>query len=247
MDSPFLQADGLLRYIGLFLSGVCHQLPEHSIHLAGVQTPLCARCTGTYLGALLGLLSLWLKGRVRAARLPPPSVLVAQGLFSAFWAIDGLNSYLDFLPGISGLYPPSAWLRLTTGMLHGLSLSLFIVPMFNFTFWQTPNRRQVVDNCRELGIILVQLAAVELLLQTRAGALLYPLLIVQCVSVLLVLTIVNSMIVVILLHRENHAQRWKDGLLPFGLGLLLSLAEVGGIAALRHLLSAGLAIPSIGV
>lgn len=32
---------------------VCHQLPERSFHLWGAQLPVCARCTGLYLGAAL--------------------------------------------------------------------------------------------------------------------------------------------------------------------------------------------------
>jgi uncharacterized membrane protein len=36
-------------------SVVCHQLPERSFHLAGAQLPVCARCTGLYVGAALGL------------------------------------------------------------------------------------------------------------------------------------------------------------------------------------------------
>jgi uncharacterized membrane protein len=30
---------------------ICHQLPERSFHLAGVQLPVCARCLGIYAGA----------------------------------------------------------------------------------------------------------------------------------------------------------------------------------------------------
>lgn len=32
---------------------VCHQLPERSFHLWAAQLPVCARCTGLYLGAAL--------------------------------------------------------------------------------------------------------------------------------------------------------------------------------------------------
>ena len=35
---------------------VCHQLPERSYHLWAAQMPVCARCTGIYLGAMLGAL-----------------------------------------------------------------------------------------------------------------------------------------------------------------------------------------------
>lgn len=33
---------------------VCHQIPERSFHLAGVQLPVCARCSGIYAGAAIG-------------------------------------------------------------------------------------------------------------------------------------------------------------------------------------------------
>ena len=36
---------------------VCHQLPERSFHLWSQQLPVCARCTGLYLGAALAALA----------------------------------------------------------------------------------------------------------------------------------------------------------------------------------------------
>src|SRR5215216_4498053 len=37
---------------------VCHQIHTHSFAIVGHQLPLCARCTGMYLGALVTLLLL---------------------------------------------------------------------------------------------------------------------------------------------------------------------------------------------
>ena len=34
---------------------VCHQRPERSFHLAGMQLPVCARCFGLYLSGAIGL------------------------------------------------------------------------------------------------------------------------------------------------------------------------------------------------
>jgi uncharacterized membrane protein len=38
---------------------ICHQRPERSFHLFGVQLPVCARCTGIYAGAALMALVAW--------------------------------------------------------------------------------------------------------------------------------------------------------------------------------------------
>jgi len=236
MQSPFLQASGLLQYIGLFLSGVCHQFPDHSFFLAGVHTPLCARCTGTYLGASFGLCYAWLRGRSRASQLPPARVLAMLGAFIAFWAIDGLNSYVHFLTGNALLYTPNNLLRLTAGMLNGLSLSALIFPLFNSALWQAPAKARAVNGLGELGGMLLPIIALEVLLQANVGVLLYPLLLADVLSVLLMLTIVNSMIVMILLRWENRAEHWRQVFLPLSLGLVLSVVEVGGIALLRYML-----------
>ena len=37
-------------------SRICHQRPDRSFHTAGVQWPVCARCSGLYLGASIGAL-----------------------------------------------------------------------------------------------------------------------------------------------------------------------------------------------
>jgi uncharacterized membrane protein len=44
---------------------VCHQIPERSFHLSGIQLPVCARCTGLYVGGAVGL-ALWLSRSHRA-------------------------------------------------------------------------------------------------------------------------------------------------------------------------------------
>jgi uncharacterized membrane protein len=40
----------------LYLAGalICHQLPDRSFHLQGIQLPVCARCLGLYGGAAMG-------------------------------------------------------------------------------------------------------------------------------------------------------------------------------------------------
>jgi uncharacterized membrane protein len=243
VESPFLEAQGLLRYIGLFLSGVCHQFPEHSLSIRGVQLPLCARCTGTYLGALAGLVSFWWAGRTRASLLPPIRVLVVLLLFCAFWATDGLNSYLNYVTGRLFLYTPSQVLRLAAGLLNGLSLSVLVFPMFNFALWKEPARQHVIRDWGELAGILVQIVVLGGLVQASIQWLLYPLVLLELLGVLVMLTLVNTVIVLILLRRENVAEHWGQMLPTLSLALFLSVAEVGGMTLLRYLLAPALSPP----
>jgi uncharacterized membrane protein len=42
---------------------ICHQRAERSFHMAGVQLPVCARCTGLYVSGALGALVAWFAAR----------------------------------------------------------------------------------------------------------------------------------------------------------------------------------------
>jgi uncharacterized membrane protein len=62
---------------------ICHQRPERSFHLAGGQLPVCARCTGLYVGGACGVVA-WLAWwrRRDGALLAPTSALRALTLAS---------------------------------------------------------------------------------------------------------------------------------------------------------------------
>lgn len=57
---------------------VCHQKPERSFFIDGHQLPVCARCSGLYLSALIGVAA-WLAFKivrgVRPVLLPPRAAL----------------------------------------------------------------------------------------------------------------------------------------------------------------------------
>jgi len=46
----------------LAASRVCHQRPERSFRFGGAPLPVCARCTGTYVGAAFALMGLFAVG-----------------------------------------------------------------------------------------------------------------------------------------------------------------------------------------
>ncbi len=230
----------LLHWLGY---GVCHQIPDRTIHLAGQALPLCARCSGIYLGAVLGFVTILLLGRTRHSALPPTPVLAVLLGFVALMGVDGLNSYLTFFPGLPHLYEPQNVLRLTTGMLHGLALSFIVYPVFSYTFWKETDRQPVLRNLRELGSLVLCVALLILLVESDLDFLLYPLAIVESLGLLAMFSLLNGAIFLLTTGHEGRASRPRDALLPLLAGLLMSLTEIAILDAVRLWLTALLGLP----
>ncbi len=227
----------LLEKADLVGYAICHQIPERSFVLGGRPLPLCARCTGTFLGALVGLVAVVLRRRVRASRMPPVPALGLLVGFFALWAFDGLNSYLTLFPGAPYLYEPRNWLRLTTGMLNGLVLITITHPIWTYTLWRDVTDERVVRNVRELVTILPVVAVLILVVQAQFDWLLYPLAIVSTLGVVILLVLINSMIAAVVLRREGYARSWLQAAVPLSLGAALALLELGGMILLRSTLT----------
>jgi len=222
---------------------VCHRIPERSFFIAGQQLPLCARCSGTFLGVLLTFVSLAAAGRARASRLPPPRILMVLAGFVLAWAIDGLNSYLTLFPNLPHLYEPQNWLRLSTGMFNGLALGIFAFAILQFSLWRTPLSQPVIRGFRELGgLIALGLLLIALVL-TENVLLLYPLALGSTLGVLTMLTSLNTVVVLVVSRKENAIHRWREAAWPLFTALALSLAMVMGIGAARTALSSALHVP----
>lgn len=223
--------------------GICHRIPERSFFLNGRQLPLCARCTGTFLGALVGLVALLLLGRRRASRLPSVSALLLLVFFIGFWAFDGLNSYMTFFPGAPNLYEPQNWLRLTTGMLNGLALIIIVFPIFSYTLWRDTTRDRVIKNVWELLAILPVMGILIWIIQAEISHLLYPLAILSSLGVLMMLTLINSMIATVVLGREGQARTWSQALVPLTIGAALAILQLTAMVLLRAYLTTELGLP----
>ncbi|TKJ28916.1 MAG: hypothetical protein CEE40_10350 [Chloroflexi bacterium B3_Chlor] len=225
-------------------NAVCGRIPDHSLHLADRQLPLCARCTGTFTGALLGFTGLLLLGKGKAAQMPPARVLGLLIGFIILMAIDGLNSYLSLLTNTLQLYQPHNFLRLLTGTLHGVALSIIVFPIFNFTLWKEPDKRPALAGFRDLGLVLLLLALpVVLIVQAEIDLLLYPVAIISALGVLTMLTVVNSLMIIIAIRREAQAVAWWDAALPIALGFAATLIEIAVIVLLRWQFSLTFGIP----
>jgi len=227
---------GLLGKADAVGYAVCHRIDARSFHLGERQIPLCARCSGMYLGAVLGIgFQAWL--RPRRAGSPPWRVLIALGVLAAAFAGDGLNSYLHLIPGTPRLYEPQNWLRLFTGSGMGLAMVGMLYPAFNQTFWAQPDPRPALEGLPSLGLLIGFISLVNLLLLTENPLILYPLALISAAGVLLVLTMVYSLVWVMLARAENRLERLSQAWLPLLGGFGLALLQIAALDWLRYLLT----------
>lgn len=239
--SPPWTVLGKTRLVGY---AICHQIPERSFHIHGQQLPLCARCTGIYMGALTGFALMWLWGRKRAANLPPVRITIVFVGFIFMLGVDGINSYLTFFPGMPHLYEPQNWLRLTTGTLEGLALSAFVLPVLNYTLWRDADKSSSsVQSFKELALMVAAGGVIIVLIVLELPVLLYPLAILSTLGVLFMLGSINTVIVLALARREGTAQTWRQVLLPTTIGLALAFIIIGGVDAARYFLTQALGLP----
>jgi uncharacterized membrane protein len=216
---------------------LCHRLPGHSLTINGRQLPLCARCTGMYLGAAVALGVLGLSGRLRRADLPPwPVLLLLVGLIGMM-GIDGLNSFSHFLPNGPRLYEPRNWLRLVTGMGTGLAMGLILAPAVAQTLWRAPEFTPVLGGLRELADLLVLALVVILLALSNQPAILYVLSLVSTAGLLAIVAALNMVVLLIGARRDGRATRWRETAVPLALGLLLAILELGAISYARFSLT----------
>ncbi len=216
----------------------CHRIQERSFTAYDRQCPLCARCTGSYMGVLTGLGLTMALGRGRASRLPSWRVGSMLLLFVAIWAIDGFNSYLHLFPDFEGgLYEPNNTLRFITGFFYGMALIHGLYPIFNNMVWKNQDKRRAIANLKELfGFVAVGIVVILLML---SGSDFIRLIfgVVSAFGILVVLTMVFGIMFMALTGTERAYERWGDLWLPLLAGLTVAIIMIGGIDALRYMLT----------
>ena len=232
----------LLRRLDYIGAAVCHRIPSHSFFVGGHQLPICQRCTGTFNGALLGLLVQWgVLRRRRGQRFPALWVWGLMALFFALWGLDGANSFLASedvaleLLGITvrALYEPQPWLRLLTGTLVGMSMSIALVAAFNETLWADGVKERSLRGWRDLSPLLAaELAQFGLILLLEPW-MLYPLAIYSAISVLSLFVLLGAMVWVMALGLDQSYTGWREIWLPLLWGIVFAALLIGGMNGLR--------------
>ncbi|MCA9974387.1 MAG: DUF2085 domain-containing protein [Anaerolineales bacterium] len=216
---------------------VCHRITERSFIINGRQLPLCARCTGMYLGVMVVFAVVFVHGRLRWTELPPWQLLLLLLGFIGVMGIDGINSYSHFFPDAPHLYTPRNWLRLLTGVGTGLAMGSFILPALAQTLWRVPVRRAPLGTFSQLVELLLVAAVTILLVLSNQPLLLYVLAFVSTAGLLLILGAINTILGLTLLRRDGRATRWRETAVPLLIGVLLAIIELSAISYLRFSLT----------
>jgi len=219
---------------------VCHQLPERSFQVAGQPLPLCARCSGMYLGAVVGLAFQAITARRRGG-MPPKGIVILLALFGLAFALDGANSYLylvksvyagrlDFIPT---LYIPNNTLRLFTGSGTGLAIAVAIYPSFSQTIWRDWSPQPAMPGLKPFTLLVGLMLVLDLLVLPEWDIVLYPVALISAGGVLLVLTMVYAMLWMIFMRLENKFMSLGEAWLPILGGLTIALIQITAIDLFR--------------
>lgn len=87
-------------------SAGCHQMPERSFFIRGKQFPVCARCTGVFIGNILAYVMFFIY------RLPPEFYVIGCAVMFVDW-------YIQYI----GFRASTNIRRLITGIIGGYSLA----------------------------------------------------------------------------------------------------------------------------
>ena len=233
-DPERLASSGLLSGADWMGYGVCHRITSHSFVFNGRQLPLCARCTGMYLGAALTFITLLLADRSRWSDLPPMRVLAALLVLVGLMGVDGLNSYSHFFPNTPHLYEPQNWLRLLTGLGTGIMMGSVMFPALAQTLWKNQIYRPSIQSLRELaGMVLIVLTA-WLLIMSNQPTITFVLAVISVAGLLMLLASINLVIGLIIIRKDGKMESWRETAVPLLIGLTLAIVELSLISMLRY-------------
>lgn len=226
---------GLLGKMDAIAYAVCHRIASRSFDIGDRALPLCSRCTGMYLGALIGLSYQSRLGK--RGGLPSRKILALLAFFLVAFGIDGVNSYLHFFPDFPSLYTPQNWLRLLTGTGLGIGMAAMLLPVFNQTIWKDWSDEKLLSSWRQVIELLLLAAVVDLAVLSGNPLLLYPLALLSALTVLVLLSMIYAMVWVMLSKSENHFQSLKGLTTVLVAGFATALSQIAVMDFARYLLT----------
>ncbi|MFO8036098.1 MAG: DUF2085 domain-containing protein [Anaerolineales bacterium] len=226
--------EGLLGKADAVGYAICHRLPSHSFQIHDRPSSLCARCTGQYLGVVVGLTYLGVVARRRSG-LPHWTVLILlTGLFFAY-LVDALNSLIHYYPELVEytLYQPRNEYRFLSGMGMGLTISVLVHILFQRTVWKRFLPQPVLRGFRPWVGFFLSGGLVAAAVLSGEPWILTPLTLVSVLGVVGLLTLLYALIWIIFFGLENRSDQLREIIWPLVGGFATALLQIGGMDLLR--------------
>ncbi len=209
----------IYRIIDWFGFAVCHQLPERTLHYGTLALPVCARCTGIYIGMLAGFIFLFVVNRKHEYGFPPWWALLVGACGIILMGIDGVTSY-------GGFRPTTNELRLITGLMAGSALPMVLVPIFNYQAWKESSEQRIIKGWRDFLLYLGVIGAVLVFFQYRPVWLFWPLYLINGLAVIFAFVYVNMILVMLVPWWAQKAERLRDLIVPIGVAAVVAFGEL---------------------
>ncbi len=238
----YITPPGILGKADAIGYAVCHRIDERSFHIGGPggrEMPLCARCSGTFTSAAVGLAFLALTAKKRGG-MPAKKFYPLFIFFFLAFAVDGSNSYLYLVKQTTGafsqipnLYTPNNIFRLFTGTGMGLTMALFLYPSFNQSVWRDFQPASVMDKWSSLLALFAIMLVIDLGILTESPLVLYPIAFISPLGVLSLLVIIFSLVWIMLMRQDNTFTEFRQLWLPLLAGFTLAMLMILGIDLFR--------------
>ena len=236
----YVAPPGLMGKLDAIGYAVCHRIDSHSLHIGALQMPLCARCTGEFNAAAIGLL---FQGLVspRKNQFPKRGILAVLGA-----ALRGLRvRWIKFLSGLDKRRVPRcvrqhpqsvcdhqchpSLHRQRHGTGNGRNLISHVQPKrlarpaAGAGARLATHRRTALPSCSLMDVAML----------TENPLVLYPVAVISSLGVLALLCLVFSVVWIMIMRQDNAFDHLRQLWLPAVAGLTLAFVLILGIDLFR--------------
>ena len=135
------------------------------------------------------------------------------------------------------VYSSQNWLRLLTGTGLGLGLAAVIFPIFNQTIWRDWEDDYALGDWKQFLGLIGLASLLDLAILSENPLVLYPLAILSGLAVLLVLGMCYSLLVVMVLKKDNRFTTWRSAWAPLLAGFSIAITQTFVIDLVRFALT----------
>lgn len=116
------------KFLYLISSAFCAQAASHSFFIDGQKLPLCARCTGIYLGFLVVFIFWLFRIHKKPSKVFSLLFLAPITLSILYFTFDGISSILQ-MPWVNN------FTRLFSGLFFGQTLAILVLLVLSHSLW----------------------------------------------------------------------------------------------------------------